>query len=131
MKIAAVAGIAIAGLLLAGCTQAETAKHNLSKSADQFEVDRRIVFYNGITDEYILTVEGKCSFEDQSYKLDVICKTGENQFKKHHLGLSDNVSYFVEQLEPVTASAYHYRVIFRPEVIVPDIEADTSGGDGE
>ena len=47
--------------VLAGCTDAEIASRNLSKASDQFEVDRRVVFYNGITGEYMLVIEGKCS----------------------------------------------------------------------
>jgi hypothetical protein len=57
--------------------------------------------------------------------LEVIVKTGPRTYKKHYLGLSDNVSYFVEQLEPVAADPYHYRVFFRPATIVPDIEVQT------
>jgi len=46
-------------------------------------------------------------------------------YKKHYLGLSDNVTYFVEQLKPVEADPFHYRVIFRPTTIIPDIELQT------
>ncbi|QBP31743.1 hypothetical protein SEA_PIPER2020_64 [Mycobacterium phage Piper2020] len=38
------------------------------------------------------------------------------------MGLSDNVSYFVEQVESANVSTDHYRVIFKPEVIVPDVD---------
>jgi len=121
-----IAGVAAAGVALsiAGCaTDADVTSQNLSKAADQFEINRRIVFFNGITDKYLLTIEGKCSIapDTASKKLDVTCKTGDNQYKKHFLGLSDNVSYFVEQIDSATADPNHYRVIFKPEVIVPDI----------
>lgn len=112
-------------ILLAGCaSDANVASSNLSKAADQFEIDRRIVFYNGITGEYMLTLEGKCSLGnyDTTKELSVTCKTGDSSYKKHFLGLSDNVTYFVEQLEDKTVSAYHYRVIFKPSVILPDID---------
>lgn len=113
-----------AALTLTGCaSDADRSSHNLSKAADNFEIDRRVVFFNGITDEYLLTVEGKCSIDVASNdKLDVTCKIGPDQYKKHFLGLSDNVSYFVEQLEPADADPYRYRVIFKPENIIPDIE---------
>ena len=40
----------LAGALFTGCSDdAQVASHNLSKAADNFEIDRRIVFYNGIT----------------------------------------------------------------------------------
>ena len=117
-----------AASLLAGCqSDATVASQNLSRAADMFEIDRRIVFFNGITDTYLLTVEGRCSVEvDARGKLDVTCKTGPNSFKKHFLGLSDNVSWFAEQIDGADVSVYRYRVIFKPETIIPDIDLRTS-----
>lgn len=114
---------------LAGCgTEADTVSQNLSKSADSFEVQRRVVFFNGITDKYLLTIEGLCALDaGDSKKITVTCKTGKDQYKKHYLGLSDNVSYFVEQTDAKYESAYHYKVLFRPEEIIPDIKLQTSG----
>lgn len=111
-------------LFISGCAEADVASQNVSKSADQFEIVRRIVFYNGITGEYILVIEGLCSLGnyDTAGSLSVICKTSATEYKKHFLGLSDNVTYFAEQLEPAQVNVYHYRVIFKPSVIVPDID---------
>lgn len=110
--------------LLAGCSDADVASRNLSQAADQFEIARRVVFYNGITNEYILTIEGLCSLgnADKARELTVTCKTGPKAFKKHFLGLSDNVTFFAEQLEGVDVSTYHYRVIFKPQAILPDVD---------
>lgn len=109
---------------LAACSDADVASNNLSKAADNFEVNRRIVFYNGITGDYILTVEGLCSLgnSDSSGKLSVTCKTGPDSFKKHFLGLSDNVTFFAEQIEANKVSQYHYRVVFKPAALIPDID---------
>lgn len=117
-----VAGLVSLGLNACGSTDADVASSNLSKAAEQFEVPRRVVFYNGITDKYLLTIEGFCSIEDEGFHLEVTCKDGEHQFKKDYLGLSDNVTYIVEQLEDIDVSTTHYRVIFKPEVIVPDFD---------
>jgi len=110
--------------LLNGCNDrdASIASHNLSKKADMFEIKRRIVFYNGITDKYILSIVGYCSIKDDRKQLEVICKTGPHEFKKHFLGLSDNVTYFAEQLEAKDVSTYHYEVVFKPQSILPDID---------
>jgi hypothetical protein len=112
------------GLALIGCGErdAKVASHNLSYAADNFELDRRVIFFNGITDKYLLTIEGKCSVEDQVNQLEVTCKVGNGEFKKHFLGLSDNVSYLVEQLKPKGVSIYHYTLQFKPQVILPDID---------
>jgi hypothetical protein len=109
---------------LAACNEADVASSNLSKAADNFEIDRRIVFYNGITDTYMLTIEGKCALgnNDSSGQLTVTCKIGPSAFKKHFLGLSDNVTYFVEQMESADVNTFHHRIMFRPQTIIPDFD---------
>jgi hypothetical protein len=109
---------------ITGCSDAHVASSNLSKAADNFEIARRVVFYNGITGEYMLSIEGLCSIgsASESKAVTVTCKTGQSDYKKHFLGLSDNVTYFAEQVEPAKASQYQYRVVFKPMAIVPDIE---------
>lgn len=117
----------LAALLLmfaaAGCNDADVVSQNISNSADKFEILRRVVFYNGITGDYMLTIEGFCSLgnADDAGELTVTCKVGDG-YKKHFLGLSDNVTFFVEQLNAAESSADHYRVVFKPTVIVPDID---------
>lgn len=117
-------------LVGAACTahDSDVVSENLSTEADQFKIPRRVVFYNGITGEYMLVIEGLCALgnDDPAWAVTVICKVGEDSYKKHFLGLSDNVTYFVEQLSAATVSKYHYEVIFKPSVIVPDI--DVGGG---
>lgn len=123
MKIKLIA-ICAALIALSGCdNDARVASRNLSQAADSFEINRRIVFYNGITGEYMLSLEGRCSFDvSNTNKLDLTCKTGPKEYKKHSLGLSDNVSFFSEQLEGTDVSVYHYKVIFKPQKILPDVD---------
>lgn len=124
-KIGLLATLLAGVTILSACSDADIASQNLSKAADNFEVPRRIVFYNGITDTYLLSIEGMCSLgngDDRSQQVTVTCKTGPEQYKKHFLGLSDNVTYFAEQLEPVKVDPYHYKVIFKPQAILPDID---------
>lgn len=110
--------------LLAGCANdAAIVSQNISNDAQNFKIVRRIVFYNGITDNYVLTIEGLCSIEDQSgnKKIAVTCKVSEGQYKKHYLHISDNVTYFSEQMEGSASNASRYKVTFKPSVIVPDV----------
>lgn len=125
-KTLTVFGLSLA-VLLTGCQRdAQVASKNLSYAADNFQLDRRIVFYNGITGDYVLTIEGKCSFDAVSdRKVDVTCKIGEDEFKKHSLGISDNVTYFSEQLTSKGVSTYQYKVDFRPTTIIPDVDLKT------
>ncbi len=132
-KILTATIIGIAAITFTGCSSdADVASSNLSKSAEQFEIDRRVVFFNGITDKYLLEIQGRCSVETGESalggSLEVTCKVGPSEYKKHFLGLSDNVSYFVEQIEGVSVSTYNYRVIFKPDVIIPAIDLETQLG---
>lgn len=116
-----------AAAMLSGCqSDAKTASDNLSKAADQFEVQRRIVGVNGITGKYEFFVEGRCSIEPEDRKLVVTCRQGPNDYRKHYVGLSDNTFYVATQLEPIDVSVYHTRVILKPEGLIPEI--DLQGG---
>lgn len=123
-RIAAAALATGVGLFTLGaCSDdADVASKNLSKAADNFEIQRQIVFFNGITDTYLLTIEGLCSITDEKSQLEVTCKTPDG-YKKHFLGLSDNVSYFVEQQGAASVSTSHYRVTFKPSSVLPDPDA--------
>lgn len=122
-----IAVMSMLSIVLSGCaSDADVAAKNISKAAEQFEVARRIVFINGITDKYLLAIEGYCSVETSDSALggsiEVTCKIGPGQFKKAFLGLSDNVTYLVEQVDPINVSTNHYRVIFKPEILLPNFD---------
>ncbi len=121
---------AAAVMLPAGsrCDDARVASRNLSKAADSFEIDRRIVFHHGITGSHMLAIEGRCAIEDQTTRLEVTCRTGPDPFHKHFLGLSDNVTYFAERLARADVSVFHHRVTFKPRSVLPD--ADFRGDAG-
>ena len=113
--------------MFAGCgklvSDASVARSNLETAEQNFEVFRRVVFYNGITGEYILQIEGRLAIiVDSDGDLVVTVKTKDGRFMKHYLGLSDNVTYFSEALESNDVSTEQYRVIFKPSVILPTIE---------
>ena len=128
-KILGCVAVVAAALSLGACSAADTASRNISYDSDNFKVMRRVVFVNGITDKYLLSIEGLCSItkDKEDQQLEVTCKTGEGEFKKHYLGISDNVTYFVEQMDASSVDTYHYKVVFRPETILPDIDMQTSG----
>jgi len=127
MKSFFVVFVAVVALSLTGCgitaSDAYVARANLETEEQNFRIDRRVVFYNGITGEYILTIEGKLAIiVDSDGDLVVTVKTDSGKYLKHYLGLSDNVTYFSEALEPSAVSVSSYKVIFKPSVILPTIE---------
>jgi len=109
--------------MLFGCSDASVARSNLEVAEQNFQVYRRCVFYNGITGDYILSIEGYLAIIiDSDGDVVVTVKTEDGQYLKHYLGLSDNVTYFSEALAPNSVSVKSYKVIFKPSVIVPTIE---------
>lgn len=128
-RIIVAAGTGLVGLLvLTGCTSAaDQANENLSKAAENFEVPRRIVGINGITDKVLFSVEGFCSIENDGRKLDVICKVDKaGNIERTTLGLSDNVTYVSTQMSGVKVDTFRPRIILRPENLVPGFELSTS-----
>ena len=97
--------------------------YNLNRDEQNFREFRRVVFYNGITGDYILQVEGFMALNiDTDGDLVVTVKTEDGKFLKHYLGLSDNVTYFSESLDPRYVSDKQYKVIFKPTTIIPTFE---------
>lgn len=124
-----IAVLILAAATLAGCeSDADKASTNLGRAAEQFEVQRKIIGVNGITDKLLFEVEGRCSLEQNPNlprNLEVICKHGPNDFRKHFVGLSDNVTYISTQLEGIDVSVYRTRIILKPENIVPNFDLVT------
>lgn len=128
----ALALVALAGVA-AGCgeSNADKANENIGKLCERFECQRSILFVNGVTDEVLWEVEGKCSLEQNGAlprNLEVLCKHGPDDYRKHHLGLSDNVTWISTQQEGLDVSEYRTKITFRPESIVPDLDLVTGDG---
>lgn len=121
-KTLGVIAIAASALIIAGCQDdAGVAAYNMEKAADNFEINRRVIFYNTWTDTVIQQVEGRCSIE-YNKRVSLICKTGSNQYKRSFISLSGQVTVFVEQLDGIPVNVYHYRRTFKPQSVVPDID---------
>ena len=127
-RILTLALAAILGLTLTGCsTEADSVNENLDKDAESFKIVRRVTFVNGITDQEMLRIEGRCSLEYGKTKIDVTCKVdGEDQsYKRHTLVRSDNVFVVSEQLLEAEIDPNHYKFVVRPQTLIPDIDIDT------
>jgi hypothetical protein len=122
-KVLLMVVFSVVTMLSIGCDDADQVRYNLERQEQNFNVYRRVVFYNGINGDYILTIEGKLAVTiDTDGDLVVTVKTESGEYMKHYLGLSDNVTYFSQQIEANKVSTAHYRVIFKPSIILPDIE---------
>lgn len=130
LKKAAAVTVGVLGLTLGlGACQSDSdvVSKNISKDSDNYKVARQIVVYNGITDRYILEVDGFCSLgnNDKPDQVTYTCKaTGEEGgYVKDIIKKSDNTFVFVHQLKPSQVSTKHVKVIFKPSTVIPNFEA--------
>ena len=130
ITLVALAVVTVAGLT--ACTSAaDKANENLSKAAENFEVPRRIVGINGITDNVLFSVEGFCSYETSGNTYEVICKQPDGTVERTAMAKSDNVTIVVTQMGGVSVDLFRSRVIFRPENVVPNFDLSTSSNPSE
>lgn len=120
----------ICATAMIGCSDdATVARHNMTKAADNFELMRRIVFYNVRLGQNVVTIEGKCSVEYGNSRTEYICKLGENRFIRNFLSSSNDIVAIVEQMDTVPVNVYHFRRTFKPQTTIQDI--DFRGSTGE
>lgn len=124
-KLTALAMAAVATTtLLSGCaSKADVASKNLSTAADQFKINRKIIFINGITGDAMFEVDGYCSLgnDDPANRVSVTCETAPGQYKKSFVGISDNTTFIVQQVDPAAVGASHFNVIWRPSTLIPGV----------
>lgn len=106
-----------------GCQpESKVVGDNISKEADSFNVQRKIVAINTRTDKFLFYAEGKCSVDRENGWLVAICRHAENEYRKHLIGLSTDTFASVEQMAPIDVSRYHTLIVLKPEGIIPDIQ---------
>lgn len=116
----------LAAIILTGCTQADIASSNLSKEADSFNVIRQLTVINCIQGDTLFQMTGKMSIKADvaDNQLEIIVENDNGEYTKHFVGLSDNVTYTVEQLTGVDVNNYKYTLNFNPKMWIP-VEVDT------
>lgn len=117
-------GLAVIGLALAGCgvNDADVVSQNIATAADNFEINRRIVFINNMTGDPIQMIEGWCNADIEETRITTTCKV-PGGYHKHIAGRNATTTFSVQQLDAANVSKDHYRVTFNPSTIIPDVEA--------
>ena len=107
--------------VLCGCTEASRVSYNVSKSADNFNVVRRLTVLNTRTHKPMFELVGTFSItvDQVDNQLEVVCETGKNEYKKHFIGLNAETVYVVEDVGGAEVDKYRYEVNFLPEMIQP------------
>lgn len=122
MKKSLIAAILLTALCLAGCeTEAQRVSYNISQEADNFNTIRQITVINCIQGDVLFQMTGKMSItaDVSDNQLEVIVEDDNGKYKKHFIGLSDNVTYVVEDITDGDVSKYHYTLNFNPKMWVP------------
>lgn len=122
MKKSLIAAILLTALCLTGCeTEAQRVSYNISQEADNFNTIRQITVINCIQGDVLFQMTGKMSItaDVSDNQLEVIVEDDNGKYKKHFIGLSDNVTYVVEDITDGDVSKYHYTLNFNPKMWVP------------
>ena len=104
-----------------GCSQADKASHNLSQEADSFNVIRQLTVINCISNDILFQMTGKLSIQADSaeQQLEVVVEDENGLYQKHFIGISDNVTYVVEQKNYKNVDNYKYSLNYNPKMWVP------------
>lgn len=108
--------------IFSGCdTQANRVNSNITEEAENFNVYRRVTVINCIKGDTLFEIEGRMNIDaDRSdNQLEIIVEVEDNKFKKHFIGLSDNVTYTVEDISGSEVSKYHYEINYNPNMWIP------------
>lgn len=121
-----IAGLLCIGLLsipLTGCgqTEADKVSYNLSLEADNFNVVRQLTVINCITSDVLFQMTGRISIkaDKEDNQLEVTVEDENGNYQKHFVGLSDNVTYVVEQLRSKNVDKYKYTLNYNPKMWIP------------
>ena len=112
---------------LTGCqTEADKVSYNLSLEADNFNDIRQITVINCLQGDVLFQMTGKLSItaDTADNQLEIVVEDENGEYKKHFIGLSDNVTYVVEDITSGDVSKYKYTLNFNPKMWLP-VEIDT------
>ena len=120
-KLIAFATVVAAAVLMVSCSKADRVSHNLSREADEMNITRKVTVINGVTNQTIFQATGQMSIEyvEERKQLNIIALDDEGNYKKHIIGISDNVSYVVEDVTGMKGIDTKYRMYFNPNMILP------------
>ena len=102
-------------------TEASRVSYNLSQEADNFNDVRQITVINCLKGDVLFQMTGKISItaDTKDNQLEIIVEDENGEYKKHFIGLSDNVTYVVEDITSGNVDKYKYTLNFNPNMWLP------------
>lgn len=122
LSVSVLCSFMILSLTLSGCRQADRVSYNISLEADNFNTIRQITVINCIQGDVLFQMTGKMSItaDTADHQLEVTVEDENGKYKKHFIGLSDNVTYVVEDItDDAVVCNYHYTLNFNPKMWIP------------
>lgn len=113
--------VVLSTLILVGCTEANRVDYNITEEAENFNVYRRVTVINCIKGDTLFSIEGRMNIkaDTQDNQLELIVEVEDGKYKKHFIGISDNVTYTVEDISGSEVSKYHYEINYNPNMWIP------------
>lgn len=116
--------VMLTALFLTGCetgTEVDRVSYNLSQEADNFNDIRQLTVINCLQGDVLFQMTGKMSItaDTADNQLEIIVEDEYGDYKKHFIGLSDNVTYVVEDITSGDVSKYKYTLNFNPNMWIP------------
>lgn len=114
---------ALAATLAACSTEAERVSYNLSQQADNFNDIRQVTVINCLQGDVLFQMTGKMSItaDPADNQLEIVVEDENGEYKKHFIGLSDNVTYVVEDVTTGDVNQYKYTLNFNPKMWLPEV----------
>ena len=104
-----------------GWSESSRVSYNLSQEADNFNVVRQLTVINCIQGDVLFQMTGKLSIQvdTDEHQLEVTVENSDGSYQKHFIGLSDNVTYVVEQKNFKNVDKYRYSLNYNPKMWIP------------
>lgn len=127
MKKRIVVVAVMAAIMMTGCNEAERVSYNLSQEADNFNNIRQITVINCLQGDVLFQMTGKMSItaDTEDNQLEVVVEDENGEYKKHFIGLSDNVTYVLEDITAGDVDRYKYTLNFNPKMWLPPVGIET------
>lgn len=114
--------VIISSFIFCGCaTEAERVNYNITQEAENFNVYRRVTVINCIKGDTLFSIEGLMNIkaDTKDNQLELTVEVADGKYKKHFIGLSDNVTYTIEDISGSEVSKYHYSINYNPKMWIP------------
>ena len=121
--LTAFGGLILLAAVLTGCSEAARVEYNLTEEADNFNVVRQLTVINCLQGDILFQMTGKMSItaDTSDNQLEIIVENDDGTYAKHFVGLSDNVTYTIEDLNlgKNEVEKYKYTLNFNPKMWIP------------